>query len=100
MADPVLSSEMSYAAILATFQDYSDYDLVPSVARAKVYIKAGRMLLALSIRRSGQATRFEEIEVEPEIVERSVQAAIHWLATYNASQALPREYIVSSDWRD
>jgi hypothetical protein len=100
MADPVLSSEMSYAAILATFQDYSDYDLLASPARARIYIKAGRMLLALSIRRSGQANRLEEVELEPEILERSVNAAVTWLRTYNEANALPTQYIVSSDWRD
>jgi len=100
MADPVLSSQMSYGEILAVFQDYSDYDLLASTARAHIYIKAGRMLLALSIRRSGQADRREEIELEPEILERSVNAAISWLKSYNVANAAPRQIVPASDWRD
>lgn len=100
MADPELSNAMTYGAILKVFQDYSDYDLEPSVARAKIFVKAGRMLLALAIRRSGQSSRAEEIEVEPEIVERQVKAGIAWLSTYNQTAAGPRQVIPASDWRD
>lgn len=100
MADPELSSAMSYGAILKVFQDYSDYDLELSPTRARIFIKAGRMLLALAIRRSGQATRGEEVELEPEIVERQVKAGIAWLAAYNEFAAGPRQVIPSPNWRD
>jgi hypothetical protein len=100
MADPVLSSEMTYGEILRVYQDYSDYDLLLSAARARIFIKAGRMMLALAIRRSGQASRQEEIELEPEIVERQVRAATAWLATYNAYVAGPRQLVPGADWRD
>lgn len=100
MPDPVLSSDLTYAQILAAFQDYSDYDLEASVFRAKQYIKAGRMLLALSIRSSGQIQKHEQVELEPEIVERSVVRAIAWLASYNGAAAEPRQYVPASDWRD
>jgi len=100
MADPVLSSDLSYGEILKVYQDYSDYDLESSAARAKIFIKAGRMLLAIPIRRSGQAARAEEIEVEPEVIERQVKSATVWLASYNAANAGPRQVIPESDWRD
>lgn len=102
MADPELSSQLSYAEVLKIYQDYADYDLgaVPNPARARVFVKAGRMLLALAIRRSGQAARHEEVELEPEILERQVQAAISWLATYNANAAGPRQLVPAPDWRD
>lgn len=100
MADPVLTSAMSYGEILRTYQDYSDYDLLLDPARARIFIKAGRMLLALGLRRSTQATRAEEVELEPEILERQTKAAIAWLASYNESVAGPRQYIPAADWRD
>lgn len=99
MADPILTSELSYGEILKVFQDYSDYDLEESPARARVFIKAGRMLLAVAIRRSGQASRAEEIEVEPEILERQVRAAVSWLASYHQHAAGPQQYIPAADWR-
>jgi hypothetical protein len=100
MALPELSSQLSYGALLKAFQDTSDYDLVNSVARAQIYIQAGRMMLALAIRRTGQASRAEEIEVEPEIVERQVNAAIRWLRSRNAAALPPRQIIPDECWRD
>lgn len=99
MPDPELSSALPYDRLLAAFQDYSDYDLVPNAARARLYIKAGRMLLAVALRRSSRAERGEEVEVEPEIIERSVQAAIAWLAQYTAATSAPPQY-VPTNWRD
>lgn len=99
MADPELSSALPYEKILAVFQDYSDYDLVPNAARARIHIKAGRMLLAIALRRSSRAERGEEVEVEPEIVERSVRSAIAWLSAYTAATTPPPQYI-PTNWRD
>ena len=100
MADPVLTSDMTYGEILKVFQDFSDYDLETSPTRAKVYIKAGRMLLAIALRRSGQSSRAEEIEVAPEIMQEQVKSAVVWLASYNAANAGPRQVIPDPDWRD
>lgn len=100
MPDPTLSSAMSYAEILAVHQDYSDYDLVDSVARARLFIQATRMLLAYAIRRSGQASRAEEIEVEPEILERQLTRAMTWYASRSARDELPRQLVPDPDWRE
>jgi hypothetical protein len=100
MSDPVLSSQMSYGAILKVYQDYSDYDLLLDPNRARIFIKAGRMMLALALRRSSQSSRAEEVELEPEILERQTKAAIAWLASYNAYVAGPRQVIPSPCWRD
>lgn len=100
MAQPELSSALTYAQILAIYQNASGYDLEGSVETAQTFIKAGRMLLAVSLRRSGQASRAEEIEVEPEILERQTLAAVTWLASYNNAHAGPRQIIPAPCWRD
>ncbi len=100
VADPTLSSDMPYGDILKVFQNYADYDLVGSAARARLYIHAGRMMLAFSIRRSAQSSRAEEIELEPEILERQVKTAEKWLACFVGSTAPPRQIVPSPCWRD
>ena len=100
MATPELSSQLSYGEILKIYQDHTDYDLLGSLERARVFIKAGRMMLAMSIRRSGQASRAEEIELEPEILERQTKAAIAWLAGQTQSTTGVTQYIPAASWRD
>jgi len=100
VSDPILSADLSYGEILKIYQNYSDYDLEESADRAKIFIKAGRMLLGVALRRSGQSSRAEEIEVEPEILERQVKAAITWYAAHREFSEPVRQYIPASDWRD
>lgn len=93
---------MSYGEILRVAQDYADYDLgaTPNVARCRIHVKALRMLQIVAIRRSGQAARHEEVEVEPEVVERLLTKATAWLASYNAHVAGPRQVVPAPYWRD
>ena len=90
---------MSFGEILRVSQDYCDFDLESSPARARIYIKATRMMLQLAMRRSGQASRHEEIEVEPEVLERQLRHAESWLSNYNAAAAAPNQYVPAADWR-
>jgi hypothetical protein len=100
MTDRVPSSQLSYGENLKIYQDYSDYDLLLDPARARIFIKAGRILLSLALRRSSQSSRAEEVELEPEILERQTKAAVAWLASYNAYAAGPRQIVPDPCWRD
>lgn len=97
---PELTSSLTYAELTAIFQDHADYDLVDSVARARVFIQAGRMILAWGMKRTSQAGRGEEVELAPEVVERLVSAAISWLRCRNLASEEPRSLGVAADWRD
>ena len=102
MADPVLHGSMSYDQVLEIFRTYSDYDLTatPNPTRARIFIQAGRMLLSPAIRRSSQASRSEEVELEPEILQDLVTKAVRWLGQYNASVLGPRQLVPAPDWRE
>jgi len=98
---PILSQELTYAQLVGIYQDYSDYDLVESVARGRVFVQAGRMILARPIRRSAQAGRGEEVELAPEIMEKQIETAVAWLATRRAANLEPLAQLgVDPCWRE
>lgn len=102
MALPVLSSELSRAQLRKHYLDYIDYDLVESAERARVFVQAGRMLLAMPITRTASGGRGgEELELEPLIVERQVTAAKAWLSAHQANATDSQvELGIDPDWRD
>ena len=100
MSAPVLTRETPHAELLAIFREHADYDLVGSVERARTFIHAGRMLLAPAVRRSSQGSRGEEIELEPEVLERQIEKATIWLRARNAIASPPRELGIDPCWRE
>lgn len=101
MSTPVLSSEPSRAALTKAYQDASDYDLVGSLAQARQFIQAGRMLLALPLRRSASGGRGgEEVELEPRIIQEQIARAEQWYhANAAATNLEPRQLVPADDFR-
>ena len=99
---PVLSSETSRSQIIAAYLDCSDYDLVGSTARAAVFIRAGRMLLARPVTRTAAGGQGgEEVELEPRIMQDEVAKAETWYAHQSAIAANElRQYAPADDFRD
>jgi len=102
MSTPVLSSDLTRTQLVAIYQDAADYDLVGSLAQARRFIQAGRMLLALPLRRSASGGRGgEEVELEPRIVQEQIARAEAWYHTRASdnSQLEPRQLVPADDFR-
>lgn len=100
MSAPVLSAELSHAQLLAIFREHADYDLTGSLERARTFIHAGRMLLSPAVVRSSQGARGEEVELNPEILERQIATATTWLRARSAIATPPRELGIDPCWRE
>lgn len=100
MSLPELAAGASYAEILAVYQEVLDYDTVGSLERARLAVRAGRLLLSTPVRRTAAQGRGEEVELVPEILERQVSAAISWLAARVAATTPPRELGIDPCWRE
>lgn len=101
MSQPELSSSLSRVALIKAFQDASDFDLIGSLAQAQRYIQAGRMLLALPLRRSASGGRGgEEVELEPRIIQEQITRAEQWYhANAAATNLQPRQLVPDDDFR-
>jgi hypothetical protein len=97
---PEISAALSYEQLLAHFHDLADYDLVGSVARARLFIHAGRILTAPGLVRSSQASRGEEVEFNPLTIQAQVDQALRWLSARLRTQQGERELGVDPAWRD
>jgi hypothetical protein len=97
---PELSPDLPRKRLVEIFREYSDYDLVGDVGRARLFIQAARMLLATPIRRSASAGRGgEEVELEPRIVLEQMQQAEQWYHTNYAATRPLRQVVPHEDWR-
>ncbi|MEM8493768.1 MAG: hypothetical protein AAF663_00090 [Planctomycetota bacterium] len=69
---------LTYSQAVTQMQDNADYDLVGSVAKAKLYVTAGRAILSGAVVR-GANEQGKSMELRPEIIERQVEKAVRWL---------------------
>lgn len=75
---PDVNSNLTRQELAAIVDDFSDYDLVKSVDRCKVYIKAARILLRRTPQRVSSVNRGEEVEQDASL-EAQLTAAVEWL---------------------
>jgi len=72
-----LDSSSTLAQVKAAYDDNSDYDLADSVAKAKLFIQACRILL----RRlpAEQGDRDQKLRIEPARIQEQLDNALAWL---------------------
>lgn len=91
---------MSRGELLVVYKNYSDYDLLNDLARARQFIQAGRMLLGRPVRRSASGGRGgEEVELEPRIMQEEVKAAVAWYHARSGAVLDPRQLVPDDDFR-
>jgi hypothetical protein len=80
------ATDTEIAAARAAYFDNADYEEAASVAKAKAFITACRKLLALPITRSANGARDgNEVELQPDLLERQQSMARQWVAAYAAA---------------
>lgn len=83
-----LTSSSTRTQVLAAYADNASYEEDASIAKAKAFVTAVRLLLspAMSVKRSAHGGRGEEVELDLEVLRQELQDARWWLSTALAAQ--------------
>lgn len=100
MAEVTLTADATRAELLRAYRENSDYDLVDSLSKARTFITAARMLLAVPVRRTAVGSRGgEEVELDLRIVSEEKERAERWYGQKTCRDADPVQLGVDPDWR-
>jgi hypothetical protein len=97
----VTPATMTRSELVAAYAEYSDYDLVQSEARGKLFVQVARILLQRSPKRSASQIRGDEVELDLEVMQRELDKAERWLAANRSrgdASTMPPQFTID-DWR-
>jgi hypothetical protein len=95
-----LSASSSYSEIRAAFDDNASYEEDGSVAKAKAFITACRMLLRRTPKRAAVGGGGHELELDPAIIKEMMADAQEWIAANDVIAGGRTTYADFTNFRD
>ena len=89
-----ISSASTLAQVKAAYYDNCTYDVDNSLSEAHTFVAACRQLLVRLPKQTATGNRAEEVSIEPEMIERQLQACIRWIYTQNVQNRTPTQRIL------
>jgi len=95
-----LSSSSSFAEIRAAFDDNASYEEDGSVAKAKAFVTACRMLLRRTPKRAAVGGGGHELELDPAIIKEMMADAQEWIAANDTVEGGRTTWATLEDFRE
>ena len=89
-----ISSESSLSDVKAAYYDNCTYDVDQNLQEAQTFVAACRQLLVRIPKQVGHGNRAEEVQIDPEVIERQMQACMRWIYTQNVLNRTPTQRIL------
>jgi ubiquitin len=84
-----INSESTLAQVKAAYYDNCTYDVDGSLQEAQTFVAACRQLLIRIPKQVGHGNRAEEVEIDPTVIERAMNACLRWIYGQSTAAAGP-----------